>query len=638
MSKNGGWLAGVLLATVLAVPAAATDHIRMMGGGGDFYFGHISFTEAKSDGNDPTILREGSSVPEPATLNTPVGPGDIIRTTDAKRCEIQFDTGTIIRLDVNSELKVETILAGSLSTDTGLSNLVLGAGRVYVMFKEYDDRETFQILTANAAVRLKHNSVAVVAVSEDGPTEVRVKAGKAAVLFGAEAAHALTKTVKKLGRLVVLADGRFEESAYPSDTAFETWNEGLNAKFTELHKGLSPLPKPIRTLPLAVFNFAQQFGNTSGEWLWDDLFGYVWRPFINDMRYPWEGWSPYVFGRWTEVGNSMFWVPEEAWGWVPYHLGLWQWDRKLGWVWLPGSLFAPAWAAWDFFEGHYAWRPWTLFDWYLQGASLNYAYAYGYYGQGGGWYGYDGSNPPTDETPPLTQIRKDQLKKKAGSSVSVPREMKKAYGNIVAALGRKDGRIIESLKGTLDRSVFVAPGDLNAARLHEKVMTLDKVRAAAARSGASGSVAVPQVRMVPLADALLTHRRNSLAVTPRPNITGPVEAAPRSLVGPVPVGAARFRDWNPDIGIARRLGVRIDYSSRTNEVRCPELKISSRDVYRRSVRMSSGGILSDFGRGTFGGTATTGVSTSSQAVSPAGRDRSSSQQGSRAEGGTTKKD
>ncbi len=284
----------------------------------------------------------------------------------------------------------------------------------------------------------------------------------------------------------------------------------------------------------------------------------------------------------------MFWVPEEPWGWVPYHLGLWQWDKKLGWFWLPGSLFAPAWAAWDFFEGHFAWRPWTLFDWYLQNASLNYAYAYGYWGMGGSWYGYDGSNPPVDAPPPLTQVRKDQLKKKEGGGASVPKEMKKAYGNVVAALGRKDGRLIESLKGTLDRSVFAARGDLSAARLHDKVMTIDKVRALAARSGASGGVAASQAGMVPLVDAVLTHGRNALALTPRPDAAAPVEVAPRPLVGPAPVGAARFRDWNPDIRVARRLGVRIDYSSRTNEVRCPELKISSRDVGRSRAQAELG--------------------------------------------------
>lgn len=632
MRKEGVWLAGVLLSATLAAPAASSDHYRMAGGSGDFYFGHISYTEAKADGNDPMIRREGAVAPEPATLNTPVGPGDVIRTTDARRCEIQFDTGTILRLDVNTELKVETILAGSLSTVTGLSNLVLGAGRVYIMFKEYDDRETFQVMTAGAAVKLKHDSVAVIAVSAGaGPTEVRVKAGKASVLFGADAAHSRTRAIKKLGRLVVFADGRFEEPGYPSDTAFETWNEGLNANFLELHKGLSPLPNPVRTLPRAVFDFAQRFGNTNGEWLWDDLYGYVWRPFLNDRRYPWGNWSPYVYGRWAEVGNSMFWVPEEPWGWVPYHLGLWQWDKKLGWVWLPGSLFAPAWAAWEFFDGYFAWRPWTLFDWCFQGGLLGLAYASGLYGQGGTWpyYGTDGSIPSDNGTPPLTRVRKDQLKKGKGSNVSVPKEMKKAYGNVVAALGRKDGRLIESLKKMPDQFVFVTRGDLNAGRLQDKVLTWDKVRATAP----SQASAAPWAPTNPFREALRAYRDNAVARTPRPS-----DAASRPVAGPVAGATVRFRDWNPDVRVARNLGVRIDYSSRTNEVRCPELKISSRDTGRLGLRLSSGGVVPAFEHGTVGGYDPSGEGSSARDGSREGQDRTGSREGTKAEGGTIKKD
>ena len=59
----------------------------------------------------------------------------------------------------------------------------------------------------------------------------------------------------------------------------------------------------------------------------------------------------------------MYWVPTEPWGWIPYHLGIWQWDAKKGWYWIPGSAFAPAWVDWAFFGGYCAWRPWSMWDW-----------------------------------------------------------------------------------------------------------------------------------------------------------------------------------------------------------------------------------------------------------------------------------
>ena len=118
---------------VFAISLSASDKYKTVDGPKDFYFGHISFTETGSGGDGSVILREGMTAPEPAVLNAPVGPGDIIRTTDIRRCEVQFDTGTIVRLDISTELKIETIFARSLSRMNGISNLALTKGRVYIM-------------------------------------------------------------------------------------------------------------------------------------------------------------------------------------------------------------------------------------------------------------------------------------------------------------------------------------------------------------------------------------------------------------------------------------------------------------------------------------------------------------------------
>ncbi|MCK7470520.1 MAG: hypothetical protein MZU95_06790 [Desulfomicrobium escambiense] len=250
-----------------------------------------------------------------------------------------------------TELRVETILARSLSAPDALSVLSLGQGRIYVMYKEYGRREMFQVLTANAAVKLKHNSVALVSAAADGTTETQVRYGRAQVLFGSDPERLDDRAVKKGERLIVLKDHQFELAAAIDGTAFELWNSEVNAHFEDLHEGLTSLPKPLQKLPPAVFYFAQTYGNRYGEWLWDDFYGYVWRPFIDNGTYPW-GWSPYYYGQWSYAAGQMFWVPQEPWGWIPYHLGVWQWDKKHGWFWLPGSMFAPAWATWDFYFGY----------------------------------------------------------------------------------------------------------------------------------------------------------------------------------------------------------------------------------------------------------------------------------------------
>ncbi len=341
----------------------SSDNYKLTSGPAEFYYGHVSLVDIKNDGKDPLVLREGAAAPELAVLNFPLGPGDTIQTSDVRRCEIQFDNATIVRLDVNTELKIETILAQSLSSKNKVSNLVLGKGRIYVMYKEYASSEMFQVLTSRVAVKLRHDSVAEIGAKDDGSTDIQVEFGKATVLYGPDPAKPARMTVAKNEQLTVLADQTFAFGEFTSATDFDLWNKGINKNFKELHKGVTPLPKPIQRLPKAVFYFAQTYGNQFGEWLYDDYYGYVWRPFYNDY-YPWGSWQPYFYGRWSSYNGQMFWVPDEPWGWVPYHLGVWQWEEKRGWFWLPGSAFAPAWVDWAFFGGSfYAWRPWSMWDW-----------------------------------------------------------------------------------------------------------------------------------------------------------------------------------------------------------------------------------------------------------------------------------
>ncbi|MEN6312120.1 MAG: FecR family protein, partial [Acidobacteriota bacterium] len=439
-------IACLACAVLLAAPAflRASRNYRVVNGPDGLYYGHISYTEAKSDGKDPVVRREGETGMEAAVLNLPVGPGDTILTPADRRCEIQFDSGTILRLDVDTELRIETVNAQSLSSSARLSNLVLVRGRIYAMYKQYDRRETFQILTPNTAVKLGHKTVAVIRAAGDGSTDIQVKYGKANAMFGRDDQSIKQGPVKKAERLIVLADYQFQRSTYVPDTAFDLWNDEINANFDKLHQGQSALPKPVQNLPGAVFYFAQNYGNMYGEWLWDELYGYVWRPYRNQMQYPW-GWAPYYYGRWSSYGGQMYWVPEEPWGWIPYHLGIWQWDAKLGWVWMPGSLFAPAWVQWEFFFGYCGWRPWGLYDWFD-----SFGTGFGYWD--GGWsYGYLGTYEGASLYGPLGRpflynAPKNKLQQTDALTTAVPREIKSIKASVLAAYKRGDQRVLESVK------------------------------------------------------------------------------------------------------------------------------------------------------------------------------------------------
>lgn len=613
----------------------------------DYYFGYISYTEAKHDGNDPVVMREGEEQLEVAVLNFPLVPGDIIRTTESRRCEIQFDTGTIIRLDLNTELKIETILAKSLSSSNEISNLLLNKGEVYVMYKKYNNPEIFQVMTSNSAVRLSHNTVALIGIREDGSTDIKVKYGKANVLYGPNGENLEAKTVKKSMSLTISQDHQALQEEYRQNVDFERWNETMNKDFEELHEGVARIPQPVQRLSKAVFNFAQRHASLYGEWVWDSLYGYVWRPYLNDY-YPWGSWQPYFYGQWREIDGQLFWVPEESWGWVPYHLGLWVWNGKLGWLWIPGSAFAPAWVTWDFYFGYYSWRPWTMFDWmYYNGYGYGDLWSY-YPGYSQYYYNYYYQLPYENGKKIITSISKDQLKKKVPPPYSMPKEMKGIYKNLVSALDKEDKNVLASLKKIPGHQVIVRKEDLNASRIQEKALNFGQIQIPKQEES------FPQKSIKdPYREAVRTFKQNSsgaslgerIAITPfGPKDKGrslPEKAAKaeakekvgdakgeyisrglaaaekrtisqrkesRPSYDPASLNQAislRFRDWNPDAQVARIAGVSLKYNSRGNEISCPELRISSNTVRgsRNMITMtgfspsSGGSSYSSYGSG-----------------------------------------
>jgi len=597
--KKKKLIACLACAFLLAAPAflRASRNYRVVNGPDGFYYGHISYTEAKSDGKDPVIRREGETAMEAAVLNLPVGPGDTILTPADRRCEIQFDSGTILRLDVDTELRIETVNAQSLSSSARLSNLVLVRGRICAMYKQYDRREMFQILTPNTAVKLGHKTVAVIRAAGDGSTDIQVKFGKANAMFGRDDRSLKQGLVKKAERLIVLADYQFQRSAYVPDTAFDLWNDEINANFDKLHKGQSALPKPVQNLPGAVFYFAQNYGSMYGEWLWDDLYGYVWRPYRNQMQYPW-GWAPYYYGRWSSYGGQMYWVAEEPWGWIPYHLGIWQWDAKLGWVWMPGSLFAPAWVSWEFFFGYCGWRPWGLYDWFD-----SFGTGFGYWD--GGWsYGtlgpYEGAPLPGPPGRPfLYNVPKNKLQQTDALTTTVPKEIKSIKASVLAAYKRGDQRVLESVKQAAAHTVFVAERDLTASKVQEKALTWDKIPKAGITLPAKADVIIlqqptdtrkaafnvfrgnqtagPSAAQADEARAIRTGVRSAEAKTNSPTTAPAGTNKGGSIAATRTMERQRILDWNPDVKVAHRLGVRIEYSAGRNEIRCPELNLKSSD-------------------------------------------------------------
>jgi hypothetical protein len=92
-----------------------------------------------------------------------------------------------------------------------------------------------------------------------------------------------------------------------------------------------------------------------GRWVEVREYGRCWVP----HRRP-SGWRPYTVGHYVSTDGGWCWEAEDDerdWGVITYHYGRWYEDREYGWVWVPGSTWAPAWVAWREGGGYCGWAP-----------------------------------------------------------------------------------------------------------------------------------------------------------------------------------------------------------------------------------------------------------------------------------------
>jgi len=89
-----------------------------------------------------------------------------------------------------------------------------------------------------------------------------------------------------------------------------------------------------------------------GQWIEDPKFGYVWSPNVDGSFRPY-----YTSGHWalTDYGNT--WISDYPWGWACFHYGRWTYDNYYGWLWIPGSVWGPAWVSWRDADGVFGWAP-----------------------------------------------------------------------------------------------------------------------------------------------------------------------------------------------------------------------------------------------------------------------------------------
>ena len=89
-----------------------------------------------------------------------------------------------------------------------------------------------------------------------------------------------------------------------------------------------------------------------GDWREVGDYGYCWQP--RDVG---RNWRPYSDGCWLYTDAGWTWDSEEPYSWAVYHYGRWARVAHVGWVWVPGTEWGPAWVSWRRSARHVGWAP-----------------------------------------------------------------------------------------------------------------------------------------------------------------------------------------------------------------------------------------------------------------------------------------
>ncbi len=308
-------------------------------------YGRIRYVEGT------LTLRRDNQITDDLVMNDPVAPGDVITTGPDGRCEVQLADGSLVRLDYNTELVLQS-LSDSTNQIENTTILQVGSGAVLVRSDEMDTNEKrFQIDTDSASIFLLSNGDFRFEVRDNGATVVSSRRGVAEVM-----AQDISTMVRS-GERTVVRPGQIPAEPQVFNTrladAFDLWASDLDDAMLRRARvddqEPAGLPEPVNPYVGELSYY--------GHWYHNPSYGWVWRPVgvAGD-------WQPYLDGRWVYSPAGIVWVSYEPWGWAPYHYGRWEFLVGTGWIWIPGNVFSGAYVAWSVSPGYFGWCPLGYYD------------------------------------------------------------------------------------------------------------------------------------------------------------------------------------------------------------------------------------------------------------------------------------
>jgi len=275
-------------------------------------------------------------------VNAPILEGDKIWAGRDGTVEIEFESGSTLRLAQNSGIEVARI--GSVGESREVEIQLSGG---LATFNVAPEERGFHVSAPLFSARAFKAANFRAEVDSDG-------SGRLVVFEGAlEVEGQPTKLILGKGETLQLLSSDPERyylgTNYESDE-WDKWNSERDEYLAKMRQDTHvPYEDGWSTADLG------QYGN----WYSVPDYGTVWRPHCD------SNWVPFSTGRWTWYDPlGWTWVSFEPWGWVPYHYGRWTHLSGYGWCWVPGaySSWCPGAVSWVQGPGWVAWMPLAPFE------------------------------------------------------------------------------------------------------------------------------------------------------------------------------------------------------------------------------------------------------------------------------------
>ena len=279
-----------------------------------------------------TVAHLGSSRWDLLERNFPVWEGDQILSERNSRAEIEFNSGTVVRLSSETRVVFEKSSSKQVSLRLLYGDLII----------HKNDDTPFVVYSSESITDLRSDGVYRFSLAENGETTVRVRKGSARTVQGAVS--------------VTIREGdawRIGGSASPLTRLWESPHQDGFDQWSDLRDALRQ-PREPSSRPYTRYAGSRDL-NRYGGWGWVSTYGRVWWPHEKSQ------WIPYQRGRWvSDPFGELVWVSDEPWGWLPYHYGSWVYVSYYSrWCWVPGNFYhwKPALVSFYFGGGFLGWAP-----------------------------------------------------------------------------------------------------------------------------------------------------------------------------------------------------------------------------------------------------------------------------------------